>query len=476
MGLVLFAVALAVAAWAGLGVVLLLADPVPGRDPIGRVELLCLTVLYGLGVMTLLSFAVGALTDVNTRAPVTAMCALIGAAGVWRRRELLRASVRLRPIGLGALATVLAIGATSAVVWWFARHQPLGWDGAVIWEFKAQMAFDNGGRIPPEYYRDPTRLWSHPSYPPFMPLTEAWVYGWWRGPHQQHIKALFPVFFVVAAGMLHAGCARLGGARRWVAVLAPVLLLSVPMVVFGEGGASSGYVDFPLAACFLAAVVHTVHHARTGSAQSLRFAGTLAALLPWMKQEGLVLFATVVLMLLVATIARRPSPTQWRPIGRAAAWAMVPGVVVLGTWRMYLRHIDAELHDEYLPFTLDTLRTNADRTSTIAGSLWDEMQVWDRWSVLWPMMLLATVLWVMRTKGVARVLLPAMVVLPIALDSFVYYFSGWDPVSRHIDASLPRLLLQVAPVAVLTIALTAPRFGRPATVTERAELDETLHV
>ncbi|MDO9175355.1 MAG: hypothetical protein Q7V62_11170, partial [Actinomycetota bacterium] len=104
MGVVLFAVALAVAAWAGLGVVLLLADPVPDRDPFGRVELLCLTLLYGLGVMTLLSFAVGALTDVNTRAPVTAMCALIGAAGVWRRRELLRASVRLRPLGLGTLA------------------------------------------------------------------------------------------------------------------------------------------------------------------------------------------------------------------------------------------------------------------------------------------------------------------------------------------------------------------------------------
>lgn len=474
MGVVLLAVALAVAAWAGLGVVLLLADPVPGRDPVGRVELLCLTVLYGLGAMTLLSFAVGVLTDLDTRAPVTVTCALIGAVGVWRRRELLRSSVLAAPLGVGALATALAIGATSAVVWWFARNQWLGWDGTLIWEFKAQLAFDNGGRIPPEYYRDPTRLWSHPSYPPFMPLTEVWVYGWWRGPHQQHLKALFPLFFVAAAGMLHAGCARLGGARRWVAVLAPLLLLAVPMVVFGEGGASSGYVDFPLAACFLAAVVHTIHYARTGSAQSLRFAGTLAALLPWVKQEGLVLFGTVALMLLVASIARRSSPAQWGSVRLAALWAVGPGVLVLATWRLYLRHIDAELYDEYLPFTLGTLRTNADRTSTIAGSLWDEVQRWDRWSLLWPMMLLATVLWVMRTKGVARVLLPAMVVLPIALDSFVYYFSGWDPVSRHIDASLPRLLLQVAPVAVLTIAITAPRFDRTPDPTERAELDETL--
>ena len=215
MGVVLFALALAVAAWAGLGVALLLADPVPSRDPVGRVEFLCLAVLYGLGVMTLLSFAVSVLTDLNTRVPVTVACALIGTVGAWRRRDLVRALVFSAPLGVGALATTLAIGATSAVVWWFARSQPLGWDGTVIWEFKAQMAFDNGGRIPPEYYRDPTRLWSHPSYPPFMPLTEAWVYGWWRGPHQQHIKVLFPVFFVVAAGMLHAGCARLGGARRW---------------------------------------------------------------------------------------------------------------------------------------------------------------------------------------------------------------------------------------------------------------------
>src|SRR5205814_4482177 len=52
---------------------------------------------------------------------------------------------------------------------------PLGWDGTVDWGFKARLAFLNGG-LPPSYFTDLSREWSHLGYPWLVPMNEAWIY------------------------------------------------------------------------------------------------------------------------------------------------------------------------------------------------------------------------------------------------------------------------------------------------------------
>lgn len=464
MGAVLFALAIAVAGWGGLGVTLLLTDRSPAREAVGTVAVLCLSLLFGFALVSIGSFGVGVTIGITTRAPVTLVCFVVGAVGVWVQRVSVLGWLRRLPHARPAPvpAAVLALAALmTAMVWRFGTRIMLGWDGLHIWEHKARMAFDNGGTVPVAYFRDTTRLWSHVDYPQFVPLTETWLYGWLRRPDQEALVAVFPLFFLLACGVLWVGARLLGPSRNLAPALAVIALATVPFVSFGEGSASSGYADFPLATFFLTAVVFGLHHVRTGSAQSLRFAVAAAAVLPWVKKEGAVLFGCFAVVLCAALIAQRATDTsRWSVTWRTIAKVAGPGFAVFLMWKAYLRHVDVAPYEEYLPVTFDRLRDNFDRTSVIASSLWAETTRWQQWSLLWPLAVVALVVWAVRHRGIERVLLPALVLAPIAVSCTVYYFSGWNPVVRHIEASLPRLLLQVAPVAVLSLALAVPRRRR----------------
>jgi hypothetical protein len=50
-------------------------------------------------------------------------------------------------------------------------------------------------------------------------------------------------------------------------------------------------------------------------------------------------------------------------------------------------------------------------------------------------------------------LLTLAVLVPLGLASAAYVMSAWTPFEGHVEASLPRLVLQVTPVAVLLMAL-----------------------
>lgn len=464
MDVVLFALAIAVAGWGGLGVTLLLADRAPDgspdQQPLGAVAVLCLSFLFGTALVSLSSFVIGVATGVTTRPVATVVCVAVGAAGVWVQRVAvagwLRRLPRVRPSPIGAGVLIVSLLMT-VTTWRFARRIMLGWDGLHIWEFKARLAFDHGGTVPAASFRDTTRMWSHVDYPQFLPLTETWVYGWLRRPDQEALVVLFPLFLLVACGLLWVGVRLLGTSRTVAPALAVVALLAIPFVTFGEGSASSGYADVPLATWFLAAVVFGIHHIRSGSAQSLRFAVAAAAVLPWVKREGTVLLGCFVVLLCLALVARRAvGMSRWSATWRSVVTVGGPGFAVFLMWRAYLAHVDVAPHAEYLPITFDRLRDNFDRTSVIANAVWEEATRWEQWSLLWPMVLLAAVVWAVRHRGVERVLLPGLVLVPIAVSCSVYYFSGWNPVIRHIEASLPRLMLQVAPVAVLLLALAVP--------------------
>lgn len=417
MGIVLFALAIAVAMWGGLGVTLLLADRGPEREGLGTVATLCLSFLFGCALVTFASFGVGVATGLTTRPLVTVCCAGVGAAGVWVQRVAVRDWLRRLPLArpravpAGVLALALLMTFT---VWRFATRLMLGWDGLHIWEFKARLAFDNGGTVPTAYFRDTTRLWSHLAYPQFVPLTETWVYGWLRRPDQSALAALFPLFFLAACGLLWVGARLLGTSRTLGPVVAVAGLVAVPFVSFGEGSASSGYADFPLATCFLAAVVFGLHHVRTGSAQSLRFAAVAAAVLPWVKQEGTVLFGVFTVLLCVVIVARRSEGTsRWSAFWRSAMTVGGPGGAVILLWRAYRAAVDVAPHPVYLPVTFDRWRDNLDRTPIILGAVWDETTNWQQWSLLWPLAVAAMVVWAVRHRGVERMLLPGLVLAPL---------------------------------------------------------------
>jgi len=456
---VVFAVAVLLAAWGGLGLTLLLLGRRGATDTPGAGELLCLSVLLGLATVSFVLFLAGLIHPPAAIGAATLTCAGLGAWGVfWHHPTLTAIVVRRRgwQDWVWLLVALVIIGGTTAVVWWFSQHGTLRFDGVAVWEIKARLASVHHGTIPSGYYRDPTRAWSHPLYPPFIPLIEGWVYRWVGHPDQQAALLLFPLFFAIGAGLLWAGGRRLTG-RRLPAAVGPLLLLAVPLITDGDGSASSGYADVPIAVYYLAAVIFVLDHLLHDRASSLRIAAAIAMVLPWVKQEGLVLFGGLAIVLVGACMLReRRGALRPRAAGLAIASFCLPGLFVGVGWRVYLSHVHAIREHDYLPYTWHTLSSNIGRLPMIGSHLFDELAMWDRWTLLWPWFGATAVLWFVARRGSALQAAPLLVILPAAADCGVYLFSAWQPVEAHIDSSLSRLLLQLTPVAMLLIAMSLP--------------------
>ncbi len=438
MDTVLLAVALLVLVAGGAGLALRLA----GDRILGRLELLGVAILLGTGTVTLASFWLGRLlVGWPLRLAVTALCLALAGWGMSRRRAQPPASGPA-PSWPDTLATLAVVG-TTALVTWLAVETTLGWDGLVVWELKARIATLSGGRIPASYFSDPSRQWSHPYYPLLVPLSESWIYGWTGLIDQRLAKVVFPMLYLAGAAVLAASARRLGG--HWCGFMAVLLLVCVPEVLTGVGGAPSGYADFPLGIYYLAAIAYAVEYAVSGSRGALGLAAALGAALPWVKQEGVLAWAGLCAVAFVATRCGR------RFADLAALVA--PGAAVFLAWRIFLVRADTPSGAAFLPFALPTLLANSTRLPAIGMALVEELGRWIHWSYLWPATLLAIVsAWPTQRRRVS-LLLTLAVLVPLGLSSAAYVMSAWTPFEVHVESSLPRLVLQVTPVAVLLLAL-----------------------
>ena len=233
--------------------------------------------IFGAGLVSISSFCLGFLIQgVPLRCAVTGIC--LGMAGyAWKRRGwALPAFARLRFTAPRAIALALVTAQVGFVTWLSLYRESLGWDGLFNWESKAKVAFLNGGAIPLQYYTSNYDFF-HRSYPPLVPLLEAWIYGFLGRMDQSTIKLIGPYFYLAAA-LLLVSVANRTREWRWSGIFVLLPFVLVPALAMGQGSASSGYADFPLSAVYVCAVIYCVEHWRTRSVESARMLGLSAAL------------------------------------------------------------------------------------------------------------------------------------------------------------------------------------------------------
>jgi len=451
VGILLPVAALLVLLLAGFGAALTLA---PRGRSMGAIEVLSLSFLLGAGFVSLASFGAGLFfRGPALRWVVSGGCVALAAAGIWaipRHRSRLTLSL---PSDIRAVVfSAILLGQIGLLVW-LSLHETLGWDGLVVWELKARLASLEGGSVPTSYFSDPTRAWSHPEYPLLLPLTESWLYAWLGGPHQGYAKIIFALFCSVALGLLYSGASRLSG-HTWRGLVPGLLLFFVPMAVVGEGSATSGYADFPLAVFYLGSAIYLAEYLETGERGALALAGALAALLPWVKQEGIILWLCVAAPIIVKGIRSR------------ALWptftAILPGPLLFLGWRTFLAAVSAPQLRDFEPVSATTLWSNLGRIPHLAQWLLVEFTNSERWSLLWPTLGLALLFILARGRKPGYVALGATAVLPLLLYPPIYVFSGYSPFLGHVANSLPRLMLHPSLVALVVIALTIPARPRRA--------------
>ncbi|MEY2545320.1 MAG: hypothetical protein QOG48_437, partial [Verrucomicrobiota bacterium] len=75
------------------------------------------------------------------------------------------------------------------------------------------------------------------------------------------------------------------------------------------------------------------------------------------------------------------------------------------------------------------------------------------WSIFWLLIAFAMIALCIRARTRTTAVLLWTFFAPLALYLGSYIFSAWPDYIAHIDTSLPRLLIQLTPVAWLIIAL-----------------------
>lgn len=444
MSYVGLSLALLLALAAGFALTILL---MPGRRECNVIECLSLAPFFGFGMVSLLLWIAGfALSGVFLKLVVTLTLAVVILAAwrVGKKRQCLFIWSRPRSVLEWLICLVMLVELGAIVDLSLGRS--LGWDSSFNWEIKARIAFLNDGIIPQRYYLSPSQTATHPEYPLFVPFAQLWLD---LGMHRiNQFWEKIPLLIWNCSGVVLVALlvGRLSG-RRWLGAVAAVLLFFVPYAACGAGGMTSGYVDFPLGIVYLAAVGYLLLYISTGDLASFSLYAAALALLPWIKREGVVLW-------LLAAICG--ALTLYRSRGDRRRWlALVPGLLIIIAWNVYLAGVGAGAPHDFMAANLTTLSEHIGRVGPICRSVLRELCCQDRWSILWLGLALAFAQQISQRRDAVLLISTITTLVPLGLYGCAYLFSAWPDYLAHIHDSLPRLLLQITPLALLVIVSTA---------------------
>jgi hypothetical protein len=252
-----------------------------------------------------------------------------------------------------------------------------------------------------------------------------------------------------------AGILTIGGAAQRLAIsrlgglVAAAAFFFVPYCFTGEWDVLSGYSDFPLGVFYLAAASRLPGLFRTPTGADLRLFATLAGLICWVKQEGL--FLWVILLGIAGLMLLRQG--RWK----AAVGVAIPGVVIGGGFKVFLKVIGAPSDPFYHPPTMENLRAFADRILPVIQAMVAEFYHFEFWSFLWIGAFFAILIMLARRQWSHAFTMGLAIATPLFFFIWPFVLSALDSYTGHMEVALPRLLLQIAPTAMLAIALAAPR-------------------
>ena len=422
------------------------------RGIINLAEWICLSWLFGVCGISFLLWTSGLVLSGVILQSFVGIAALL-VAGLGRRSfSRFRPAISVpKPKGVfeWTLAVFLTVELVTICVVSF-KHT-LGWDGLLIWELKARYAYLNGGVLPASYFQGIGRSFSHLDYPLAIPFTQLWLYLWLGEANQFWAKIIFPIFYSIGAVLLALLGKRLTG-HRWIGLILAVVLFFIPQASLSTGSAIVGYADFPLAIYYLAAAGYLLCALRTGdNGISMPIFAACLACLPWIKNEGTILWAVMAGVTGTLILNGR--------IPKRYLFALCPGLLVAAAWRVFLHTVHLTAVSDFLPINRETLPANLSRLPAIYRVMLTEVSTLQNWGLFWGVAGLTLLYLAFRWRYLTERLLMVFTLIPLGLYSGIYVLSAWNHYLDHVASSVPRLLMQLVPVTLLGVGIVLAELG-----------------
>ncbi len=350
------------------------------------------------------------------------------------------------PISLLLPAFLVTLAAAAVAFVTILRQYPHGqWDAWMNWDMRARMFYRGGGAWQAAF--SATFPWSHPDYPVLVPtlVARTWLYARTETLLGPALVAGTFTFATVAA--LATSLAALRGRSQ--GLLAGMLLLSTPFFIL-HGTAL--YADVPLGFFFLAAMIGLALDGRHGTTTS-RFAalaGVAAGLAMWTKNEGTLFTVAVGLALVVSGAWGKKRAASYRCLWAFGA-GLLPMLVLVVGFKVAFAPPNDLLSTLGVERTWDRLIA-PERYVIVIGEYARHVASFGNngvGSVAW--ILLAYLLAVGVSRHELRlpwVRAGASIVVLLLAGHFLVFVSMADELSRLLDSSLDRLLLQLWPSAL----------------------------
>jgi hypothetical protein len=354
-------------------------------------------------------------------------------------------------MGLIRAALMAILAAQGMWVMVLGLGRPLvAWDSWVNWAMKARILFAEQG-LTPRLYGDATRLITHPSYPLLAPELQAWIYAW-LGAADDRFAALPGILFYLATLVGVKAALERAGVPPAQGLLAVTVLGSLPGF---SGWTALAYPDAIVAGLAALAAANGLAWAQGRRPGSLGLAAVAIGLLPWAKQEGLVLAGVLTAALAVISGWRGGASGQRAAI-LAVAWPLAAVVLFAAPW-LILMAVEQVPQAHYARVNLTVYLERASRLLFVARHgvrVLLEGRTAYAWLVAAFVAGLATVRggWRWAQDGPAAVLGLVVPVVYLGLVAQPFVFSDYAPYEQHVITSLERLLLHVAPLPVVWLA------------------------
>src|SRR5262249_44465374 len=141
------------------------------------------------------------------------------------------------------------------------------------------------------------------------------------------------------------------------------------------GGVIVGYADIPLSMVYVVALGYLLCWLEFNSQFALLAYGSALTLLLWIKSEGLILWSVLAVIGLIAGLVRH----RIRPY----SIAILPGLVLIVGWSLYLRALHTVPPSDFVRPSLHLLSTNLARLPSIGRIALAELTDFGLWSIFW---------------------------------------------------------------------------------------------